>query len=254
MITAKQYGPWALIAGGSEGVAASFAHKLAGVGMSLVLVARRPEPLEKLSQEVRANNGVEVRTLSLDLKRSDMLDRIREVTDDIEVGLLIFNAGDLGSITGPFLDRALEDVLTVVRVTAIGQTTLAHHFGSRMATRGRGGIILVGSMSGSAGMPTQATYCVPPKPTARSSRKPCGASSGRAVLTCFHWCLASPTPRRGRAVGCRPLRQCRSLLATRSPNRLSTTSPMAAPCMFRRRSRRCFNLCVRHPGGSSLSG
>jgi hypothetical protein len=69
-----------------------FAHKLAGVGINPVLVARRSEPLEKIGQEVRARSRVEVRTLSLDLKRSDMLDPIRAVTDDIEVGLLIFAA------------------------------------------------------------------------------------------------------------------------------------------------------------------
>ncbi len=159
MITTKQYGPWAFIAGGSEGVAAAFAHKLADIGMNLALVARRPEPLEKLGQEIRNKSGVEVRTLSLDLKRSDMLDRIREVTDDIEVGLLIFNAGEMDSVMGPFLDRALKDVIAAVQVTAIGQTTLAHHFGSRMAARGRGGIILVGSLSGNAGAPTMTTYC-----------------------------------------------------------------------------------------------
>jgi uncharacterized protein len=158
MITAKQYGAWAFIAGGSEGVGAAFAHKLASVGINLVLAARRSEPLEKLGQEVRVKSGVEVRTLCLDLKRSDMLDRIREVTDDIEVGLLIFNAGEIDSVMGPFLDRALEDVIAAVQVTAIGQTTLAHHFGARMAARGRGGIILVGSLSGNAGLPNQATY------------------------------------------------------------------------------------------------
>jgi hypothetical protein len=127
--------------------------------MNLVLVARRSEPLEKLGQEILARSAVEVRKLSLDLKRSDMLERIREITDDVEVGLLIFNAGDTSSIMGAFLDRSLEDVLTSVRVTAIGQTTLAHHFGSRMAARGRGGIILVGSLSGNAGAPNFATYC-----------------------------------------------------------------------------------------------
>ena len=159
MINAKQYGPWALIAGGSEGVAVSFAHQLAGVGMNLVLVARRSEPLETLRREVVASSGVEVRALSLDLKRPDMLERIREVTDGIEVGLLIFNAGETDSMMGLFLDRALDDVLAAVRVTTIGQTTLAHHFGSRMARRGRGGIILVGSLSGNAGAPKVATYC-----------------------------------------------------------------------------------------------
>jgi len=159
MITVNQYGPWALIAGGSEGVGASFAHKLAALGMNLVVVARRSEPLERVRQEVRAKNAVEVRTLSLDLKRSDMLDRMREATDGIEVGLLIFNAGDTGGIMRPFLDRSLEDVLSAARITAIGQTTLAHHFGSQMVRRGRGGIILVGSLSGNAGAPNVATYC-----------------------------------------------------------------------------------------------
>jgi short-subunit dehydrogenase len=159
MITAKQYGPWAVIAGGSEGVAASFAHKLADIGINLVLVARRAEPLGKLSHEVRAKSKVDVRTLSLDLKRPDMLERIREVTDDIEVGLLIFNAGETDGIMGSFLDRPLDEVLAAVRVTTIGQTTLAHHFGARMSARGHGGIILVGSLSGNAGMPKVATYC-----------------------------------------------------------------------------------------------
>src|SRR4029077_10927774 len=48
MITAKQYGPWAFIAGGSEGVAASFARQLAGVGINLVLVAPRTQTIAKL--------------------------------------------------------------------------------------------------------------------------------------------------------------------------------------------------------------
>jgi len=159
MIAAMQYGQWALIAGGSEGVGASFAHKLAEVGIHLVLVARRSEPLEKLAQEIRASSGVQVRTQCVDLKQTQMLERIREVTDDIEVGLLIFNAGETDSMMGPFLERGLDVVLAAVRVTTIGQTTLTHHFATRMAARGCGGIILVGSLSGNAGMPGVATYC-----------------------------------------------------------------------------------------------
>lgn len=159
MVTAEKYGPWALIAGGSEGVAAAFAHKLASLGVNLVLVARRPEPLDRLAQEVRDERGVEVRTLSLDLRRADVLERIRGITDDLDVGLLIFNAGDTDSAVGGFLDRPMEDVLGAVQVMTVSQTVLAHHFGARMAARGRGGLILVGSMSGAAGMPRMATYC-----------------------------------------------------------------------------------------------
>ena len=78
------------------GDGASFARKLAELGIHLVLVARRSEPLETLAQQVAAS-GVQVRILAADLKQADVLERIRAVTDDIEVGLLIFNAGNLRS-------------------------------------------------------------------------------------------------------------------------------------------------------------
>ena len=50
----QKYGPWAVIAGGSEGVGASFAHQLGAAGINLVLIARKPGPLEATAQEVRA--------------------------------------------------------------------------------------------------------------------------------------------------------------------------------------------------------
>ena len=74
----RRYGPWALIAGGSEGVGACFAHRLAEQGINLVLVARKPGPLEGLASEIRGRAHVEVRTLALDLTAADMLSRIEE--------------------------------------------------------------------------------------------------------------------------------------------------------------------------------
>jgi short-subunit dehydrogenase len=85
MISAEKHGPWALIAAGSEGIGASFAHKLADVGINLILIARRPDPLEELAGKLRAEARVQVRTLPLDLARPDMLERIEKVTDDIDV-------------------------------------------------------------------------------------------------------------------------------------------------------------------------
>ena len=67
------------------GDGASFARKLAELGIHLVLVARRSEPLETLAQQVAAS-GVQVRILAADLKQADVLERIRAVTDDIEIG------------------------------------------------------------------------------------------------------------------------------------------------------------------------
>ena len=40
----------------------------------------------------------------------------------------------------------------------MGQTLLAHHFGKKMVTRKRGGIILIGSLAGNAGAATTVFY------------------------------------------------------------------------------------------------
>ena len=67
MIDPQYYGPWAVIAGGSEGVGAGFADELSKIGINLVLIARKPGPLEETAAKARAN-GVEVRTLARDLE------------------------------------------------------------------------------------------------------------------------------------------------------------------------------------------
>src|SRR5579864_2129200 len=89
----NRYGPWALIAGGSEGVGTSFARKFAAEGINLVLVARKPEPLEAAQRALQADYKIEIRTLPLDLTALDAYERIRAVTDDLEIGMLVYNAG-----------------------------------------------------------------------------------------------------------------------------------------------------------------
>jgi short-subunit dehydrogenase len=41
----------------------------------------------------------------------------------------------------------------------VGQVSLCHHFGRKMVERGRGGIILVGSLAGGAGATPLVAYC-----------------------------------------------------------------------------------------------
>jgi short-subunit dehydrogenase len=157
MIDAKKYGPWAIVAGASEGVGASFARLLGAAALNLVLIARKQAVLEDVASQVRAASGVQVRILPVDLTSSDMLDRIRAVTDDIEVGLVVYNAGANQSMQR-FFDGTLDNALRVVRLNPVGQVTLAHHFGKKMLARGRGGIILIGSLAGSAGGSPLAAY------------------------------------------------------------------------------------------------
>ena len=156
MVTKERHGPWALIVGGSEGIAAALAEKLAARGISLVLVARNSEALAATADSAR-RAGVEVRTLSLDVSRDDTLERLRQVTDDVEIGLLIHNVGGGGGF-GPFLDRTLEDNMRSVVVNCVNLVKLVHHYGQVLKARGSGGIILFGSMAGNVGGANVATY------------------------------------------------------------------------------------------------
>lgn len=157
MITKEKYGPWAVIAGGSEGLGPCFARRLARAGINLVLLARKPAPLMETAREIEQESQVQVRTLQVDLTQADMLERIRTVTDGLDVGLLIYNAG---AARGPklLLEQSADEALAVVRLNAVGQTLLAQHFGRAMVQRGRGGILLVTSMGGMAGCYSLATY------------------------------------------------------------------------------------------------
>jgi short-subunit dehydrogenase len=154
---ADTYGPWALIAGASEGIGASFARQIAETGVNLVLVARRVEPLAEIAAAIRAATGVEVRTVAADLTSDGLVAQLAPATDDIDVGLVVYNAGAThGAVR--FHEQDVELPLGLVRLNCIGPVVLAHHFGSRMLERNRGGIILMSSMSAVAGAALTVTY------------------------------------------------------------------------------------------------
>lgn len=156
MTDVSTYGPWAVIAGGSEGTGAAFADQLAADGFHLVLIARKPGPLEETAEAAR-RHGVEVRTLALDLTDAASIEAIAAATADIEVGLLVYNAG-ANTAGGPFLDNTLAGVHGVIDLNVTAMLSLVHHFAPAMKERRRGGILLVGSLAGYVGTSTESIY------------------------------------------------------------------------------------------------
>lgn len=154
---AQKYGPWAVIAGASEGVGASLADELARRGVNLVLIARNGALLEELSARIRGQYGVEARPLVQDLTSPDVGARVAEATNLLDVGLLIYNAGAANRTT-EFLDDSFEDSLQQIKLACIGPVALARHFAPAMRERGRGGIVLVGSLACLAGSSLLAVY------------------------------------------------------------------------------------------------
>ena len=152
----SNYGPWALIAGGSEGVGAEFAALLAGSGVNLVLVARTPEPLERAASRCRSL-GVEVRTLALDLTDVNAIRAITDATAGLEVGMLIYNAG-ANTCSARFVETPVADFAPVIDLNITAMLALIHHYGAAMRVRGRGAILTVGSMAGYLGSERHTVY------------------------------------------------------------------------------------------------
>jgi uncharacterized protein len=152
-----RYGPWALIAGASEGTGSAFARQVAAQGVNCILVARREGPLVSLAAEIRETTGVECITASVDLASPDSFYRIVEVVGRREIGLFISNAGSdphgmgfLGREIGAWMDLVQRNVMTMMRC--------CHFFAEPMRHRGKGGLLLVNSGACYGGAPNMAAY------------------------------------------------------------------------------------------------
>lgn len=147
----EQYGPWAVVAGASEGLGAAFAHALAKRGLNVALLARREPELRALAGELEAAHKIETRVLVSDLATTDF-SALRE----LDVGLGIYNAAY--SFVGPLLEKPLEDALRVVDVNVRGPLKFAHALGPKLVAKRRGGLVLMSSLAGFQGNPRLATY------------------------------------------------------------------------------------------------
>jgi len=152
-----KYGPWALIAGASEGTGAEFARQLAALGLNCVLVARRPEPLQRVSAEIRSDYSVETRVLTLDLCAEDAAERMRAAVADLEIGLYVSNAG-ADSSGMRFLDAPLDKWHGLLNMNVRTVMDAVYFFASAMKSRGRGGVLLMSSGAALGGQPRLAMY------------------------------------------------------------------------------------------------
>ena len=151
-----RYGPWALVTGASAGIGAEFARQLAARDLNVILVARRTDPLETLAAQLEREFGVDTRTISVDLTEQAFMEKIRRAVGDVEVSLLVNNAGT--AVRGGFLDGDLEPERRMVELNVVAPLVLAHELGREMQARGRGGIMFVSSPIGLQGVPTFTNY------------------------------------------------------------------------------------------------
>jgi hypothetical protein len=154
MVEIMSYGPWAVVTGASSGIGRAFAEHLAAAGLHLVLAARSTDRLEALGVALKSAHGIDHRVVSVDLSRDGSAAALVEATADLDVGLLISNAG--AGRPGLLLDQDLDELHRRFTLNATTHLDLVHAFGRRFVARGRGGIVLVSALGAVHGLPNMA--------------------------------------------------------------------------------------------------
>ena len=131
-----RYGPWAVVAGASEGIGRAYAHALAEKGIDVLMIARRSDVLEEEARIIRRRHRVNVETASMDLGAPDLAERFARLIDGKDVGLLVYNA--CYSKIAPYLESDLASKLATIDVNCRGPIVLTSSIGERLASAARG--------------------------------------------------------------------------------------------------------------------
>jgi short-subunit dehydrogenase len=146
-----QFGPWALVTGASSGIGKEFTRQIAASGINVVLVARREALLQEVGRSIAADFKVDYRVLAMDLSQEGFLERLTRDTNDLDIGLVVSNAGTPNP--GEFLKLDRQLLQATLRLNTMAHLDITHHFGAKLAERHRGGLILIGSMGAEIGVP-----------------------------------------------------------------------------------------------------
>jgi uncharacterized protein len=155
IINKDLFGPWVVITGASSGIGKEFARQLATYGFDLVLVARRLHLLEEIGKQLTNEFGIRYRVIEADLAEQSSIEKIVNATKDLDIGLLISNAGT--GKPAKFLSLDVDEHKWFLQLNAISHISLAHHFGRKFASQKKGGILLTGAMGATEGVPYMAS-------------------------------------------------------------------------------------------------
>src|SRR5277367_2666070 len=150
-IDRERFGPWAVITGASSGIGKEFARQIAASGINVVLVARRETALIEVGRSIAKDFKVQHRVIVMDLSQEGFIPKLAELTKDLDIGLVVSNAGTGNS--GEFLKLDRQLLEETLRLNTMSHLDIAHYFGRKLAERRRGGLVLVGAMGAESGIP-----------------------------------------------------------------------------------------------------
>ncbi|MBM1816735.1 SDR family oxidoreductase [Pseudosulfitobacter pseudonitzschiae] len=152
-------GKTALITGSSRGLGRAFAEGLAQAGARIVLNGVNAERLEAAAQEMR-DQGFDVLTAPFDVADEAAIVAAFEALDaqGIDVDILVNNAGI--QFRKPMLELDTADWRRVIEINLTAAFVVGREAAKRMAKRGRGKVINIGSLTSELARATVAPYTV----------------------------------------------------------------------------------------------
>ncbi|XP_018495303.1 inactive hydroxysteroid dehydrogenase-like protein 1 [Galendromus occidentalis] len=155
----KIYGRWALVTGCSDGIGREYARALASRGINIVLVARSQEKLETLKLELEYTHNVLTRVVVADLARgAEVFSEIRSQIEDLEIGILVNNAGVMYDQPSRFCDVPLKKLEEHITVNMQAVMMLTFMVLPQMLRRKKGLIVNMSSLSAFYPLPYMSVY------------------------------------------------------------------------------------------------
>lgn len=150
--------PTAVVTGASSGFGVEFAGLFAADGWNVVMVARSEDPMQAVAQELRGRHGVDVTVMPADLAEHAASARLVASLDErgTVVDALVNNAGF--STYGEFWRDDPEVQSAVLRVNVVALTELTRLIVPGMVERGRGRVLMLGSVGSFGPAPMTAAY------------------------------------------------------------------------------------------------
>lgn len=152
----EKYGQWCVVLGASMGIGAACAREFASRGVNVALVARSTDKLIDLAAEIEVKCGVQAKPITLDLLQEGAYDKLDAELAGLDVGSAVYSAAY--AHVGGFLacPRDLEE--RIMGLNVHGSLEFCKYFGNRLCRQGRGGMLLLGSLSGYFSTPYMALY------------------------------------------------------------------------------------------------
>jgi 3-oxoacyl-[acyl-carrier protein] reductase len=151
-------GQTAVVTGGSRGIGAEIATRLAEMGANTVILGRNPDALDRVAQQINAKGGACLAKICNLENEAEMQHAAREIESHWGPAEILVNCAGVGLLGRKLLDCTSADWEQVINTNLRGVFYAIRAFVPPMVKARRGHIINISSLAGKNPLPGGAIY------------------------------------------------------------------------------------------------